>query len=770
MLLIIGLPILVRQTLKQMRSIIPLLLLAGFGISLQAQDADAIQKILQKTNVDKLQELAREWRIRDSIQGAEAVAKALEEGWPLRIEEEEHIAELVRLDANGNPLYYYTGNDTAAISTQTDQLHSGGGSGYNLEGNGMTVGEWDGGGVRTSHEQLTGRVTQQDNLSGLSDHATHVAGTLIGDGTPVASAKGMAPQANLDAYDWNSDISEMTNAAANGLLISNHSYGYITGWRGSGEWWGTQFESEAYAFGIYNGAAIDWDNVAYNAPHYLICKSAGNDRNDVTPPVGTQWELNGNTDTLYTYDPTNHPESSPEADGGTDGYDCISWMGNAKNILTIGAVNDVSSYSGPGSVSMSSFSGWGPTDDGRIKPDIVGNGTGLYSSLSGSDSEYASYWGTSMSSPNVAGSLLLLQEHYMNTHNNTAMLSATLKALAIHSARECGSADGPDYEYGWGLLSVKDAADLIAEDVSKDSTIAELTLNDGGTYTYDFSSDGTEPLRATICWTDPPGGSSGITLDDPTPKLINDLDLRISKDGTDYEPYVMNPSLPSNPATTGDNTLDNVEQVYIASPAAGMYTLTVTHKGSLSNPQDFSLIVSGQDNALLPVEFIAVEGNAEARYNQISCQLYEEHMERIELQAWNGSRFEYLDKQYSDGHSQLSSYTFKDDQFTKASNYLYRFKAIDRDGSYDYSPVVNIIRNNESDQFTIYPNPVEGQIYFQGLKGARELKLLSQDGKLIRTWSTQLPASYDTQLLPEGTYYWIVNKGQQELARKMVKK
>jgi hypothetical protein len=101
---------------------------------------------------------------------------------------------------------------------------------------------------------------------------------------------------------------------------------------------------------------------------------------------------------------------------------------------------------------------------------------------------------------------------------------------------------------------------------------------------------------------------------------------------------------------------------------------------------------------------------------------------------------------------------------------LYRFKAIDRDGSYDYSPVVNIIRNNESDQFTIYPNPVEGQIYFQGLKGARELKLLSQDGKLIRTWSTQLPASYDTQLLPEGTYYWIVNKSQQELARKMVKK
>jgi hypothetical protein len=70
------------------------------------------------------------------------------------------------------------------------------------------------------------------------------------------------------------------------------------------------------------------------------------------------------------------------ADGGASGYDCISQQGCAKNILTVGAVNDiVGGYSSPGDVVMSSFSSWGPTDDGRIKPDICANGVGLYSSL-----------------------------------------------------------------------------------------------------------------------------------------------------------------------------------------------------------------------------------------------------------------------------------------------------------------------------------------------------------------------------------------------------
>lgn len=756
------------QIFDQMRAIflIPFTLITYLTFG---QDADAIRKILSGTQVDKLQQLGREWQYRDSLQKATAIQKAQEKSWPVRIESPEQTIELMGLDRLGNPLYYYTGNVAAAISTQVDQLHSGGGSGLNLEGNGMTLGEWDGGGVRLSHDQLSGRVTQVDNPSGNSWHATHVAGTLIGDGTPSASAKGMAPQASLDAHDWNYDNTEMTTAAANGLLISNHSYGYVTGWNGSNAWFGGQYAPESYGFGIYNSAAIDWDNIAYNAPYYLICKSAGNDRNDGTPSTGTQWELNGSTDTMYTFDPVNHPESSPEGDGGSDDYDCISWMGNAKNILTVGAVDDVTNYTGPGSVSMSSFSGWGPTDDGRIKPDIVGNGISLYSSHSDADNAYTNSSGTSMSGPNVAGSLLLLQEHYMNTHNNTPMLAATLKGLAIHTARECGSADGPDYEFGWGLLSAKDAADLITDDVSTDSTIAELSLDNGTDYTYTFESDGSQAIRATICWTDLPGPSSGYTLNDPSIKLVNDLDLRITEGSNTYEPYVLSPTTPGAPATTGDNILDNVEQVYIANPLAGQYTLTVSHKGSLSSAQNFSLIVSGQNNIILPVEFVEVKGDAKQDHNQITCALYEENLDELQLQRWDGSQFLTLSSQFSDGEAKFNTYLFRDTDLSKQSHYLYRIKAIDKDGSVDLSGIINISRQPTDIAFDFYPNPVSSQIFFEGMEGVKNLRLVNNEGRVIRVWSSNLPSEYNAQLLPDGTYYLIAEMSGHIVSRKLVK-
>ena len=111
---------------------------------------------------------------------------------------------------------------------------------------------------------------------------------------------------------------------------------------------------------------------------------------------------------------------------------------------------------------MSSFSGWGPTDDGRIKPDICANGVGLYSSYSGSDTQYASISGTSMATPNLSGSLLLLQQHYQNLFGTGSfMRSATLKGLVIHTADEAGSNPGPDYKFGWGLANMATAAQAI---------------------------------------------------------------------------------------------------------------------------------------------------------------------------------------------------------------------------------------------------------------------------------------------------------------------
>ncbi len=148
-----------------------------------------------------------------------------------------------------------------------------------------------------------------------------------------------------------------------------------------------------------------------------------------------------------------------------------------KILITVGAVNKVPSYSGPESVQMSGFSSWGPTDDGRIKPDLVAAGVNLFSLSAANDSSYTTLSGTSMASPNVTGSLLLLQELYKNLHSGNFMRSSTLKALAIHTAKETGIYPGPDYSYGWGLLDDQAAAKLLLNQNDLDVVVKEYSFS-----------------------------------------------------------------------------------------------------------------------------------------------------------------------------------------------------------------------------------------------------------------------------------------------------
>ncbi len=497
---------------------------------------------------------------------------------------------------NGRPVYNITDNVRAADSVSADEVQPGGSLGLSLTGSGVMLLEWDGGSARTTHQEFGGRVTSVDG-AGISSHSTHVAGTMVGAGVN-ANARGMSYQASLRSFDWNSNTSEMASEAASGYQVSNHSYGNVTGWYHDGSdwyWYGnvSHSNSEDSNFGYYNSTARSWDNVCYNAPYFLPVKSAGNDRGDGpnTQPAGYYWDGN-------SWEP--NTISRPK-DGGTDGYDTVSTYGNAKNILTVGAVNDViGGYNGPGSVGMSSFSGFGPADDGRIKPDIVGNGVSLTSATSSSNTSYGSSSGTSMSSPNVSGSLGLLIQHYSDTHAGAKMRAATIKGLALHTADECGSFDGPDYRFGWGLLNVKTAAQVISDDVALTDAISEEVLSDGGTFTHSVYSDGTGPLRVTISWTDPRGTVPSSGLDPATAVLVNDLDLRVTN-GTTHFPWRLDRNNPANAATTGDNSVDNVEQVLIKTPTAGYYDITVSHKGSLQDGQQaFSMIVTGhKDNPTL---------------------------------------------------------------------------------------------------------------------------------------------------------------------------
>lgn len=564
------------------------------------------QELVTKDQFKKLQQISTRFRATSEENRAKAFELAKKNHWvTFQVKKDGTVISLQGVDDLGFPIYLTTyNNTTAAATTKTNSMYAGGSLGIALNGSSDNltgkVGIWDGGSILASHQEFTGgRIVQKDSPSSSSEHATHVAGTMIASGVyPVA--RGMAwGLKKLSAYDFNSDAAEMTSEASNGMLISNHSYGFIAGWNyntntnpARWEWYGLPSALEDYKFGFYDNSARDWDIICYNAPYYLPVKSAGNNRTENGPPVGSDYYgfSSDNSSTLIDKGPR------PSGISDNNSYDIISTTATAKNILTVGATyglpfgpTDVTS------IQIAPFSSWGPTDDGRIKPDIVADGVALTSASNTANDAYATLSGTSMASPNVSGSLVLLQEYYSKLHSGNFMRSATLKGLVIETADEAGTTDGPDYIFGWGLLDIERAAQLIKNDGTS-SLIAERSLAQGEVYNLQVVASGIGPLKVTICWTDPEGtpAVSG-TLNDRTPKLVNDLDLRLIQGGNTLLPWKLSPTNPSAAAIKADNTVDNVEQIAVPNAVPGqIYTIRVSHKGTLiKGPQNYSILASG---------------------------------------------------------------------------------------------------------------------------------------------------------------------------------
>ncbi|RYY22735.1 MAG: peptidase S8, partial [Sphingobacteriaceae bacterium] len=490
----------------------------------------------------------------------------------------------------------------AAATTQTSALYSGGSLGLNLSGSSTglagKLGIWDGGKIYPTHQEFAGKnVLMLDGDTILSDHSTHVAGTMIAKGV-YAPAKGMSFGASgLIAYNFDNDASEMASKAAS-LLVSNHSYGIVCGWSyntsvmpNRWEWYGLPGDTEDYKFGYYSSYAQSFDQIAYNAPYYLVVVAAGNSRGETGPAVGeTYYGYQSRTDRMIV-----NKGARPATISSNNGFDVMEAPALAKNVLAVGAINPLPF--GPAvaaDVSIASFSSIGATDDGRIKPDICGDGVNVISVGTAAADAYVAMSGTSMATPNVSGSVFLLQEYFAQKNSGNFMRAATLKGLVCHTAFDAGNA-GPDYIYGWGLLNAAKAAQAITDNGVK-SIISENTLAQGQTQTFNVIASGSGPLVATISWTDPAGtpGTVGV-VDNPAIKLVNDLDIRISQSNTVFMPYILDPANPAAAATTGDNIRDNIEQVYIANAVPGKsYTISVNHKKTLSSgSQAYSLIVTG---------------------------------------------------------------------------------------------------------------------------------------------------------------------------------
>ena len=487
---------------------------------------------------------------------------------------------------------------------------------FMADGLGQMIGIWDVGKALDTHQELVGRISSGDDAT-TQYHSTMVAGVIASAGV-VERAKGFVPQALLECYNWTDDDLEMADSAmetpgqAGRIQVSNHSYGIVNGWiQKSGTWYwsGIIGQDECAYFGNYY-YSYQFDVICNNAPYYLPVWAAGNDRSDRTvPDEGETYYEYGDFDnvTPYTYSSATGPKADNWDNGG---FDTIDTFACAKNTLTVGSVIDAVATVDDVAVrditkaGIASHSAWGPTDDGRIKPDVVANGYYVYSCSNSNDSSYSQSSGTSLAAPGAAGVAGQMVSLYSKLFPGEYMLSSTLKGLIIHTADDLGNA-GPDYKYGWGLVnSLKAAEQLVLHRYNSASlNVLEDALERGRFQaidqedTFTFESDGTEPVRVTLCWTDKPGpyGSPEI-LDSTALRLVNDLDLQvIAPDSTVYMPFVLDPDNPDVPAVTGTNTRDNVEQVYIANPISGQYTVVVRYSQMERNTvQKYSLLVSGQ--------------------------------------------------------------------------------------------------------------------------------------------------------------------------------
>ena len=582
-----------------------------------------------------------------AVQYSNALASVQSQGFsPTVTNENGTIGVLYGWDIGG-ATFVTPHNAVAADTISTDEVRPGGTTGLGLTGTNQLIGLWDVGDVRLTHQEFTNGGVRVFDLDGVSPdgqqwHATHVTGTLAAKGA-VAASRGMAYEARVNTYDTRNDVSEMRGAAAtNALHVSNQSYGVYAGWGGFEAstgypiWWGELLlgTNEDWQFGFYVTNSQDVDISAYLSPYHLTVWSAGNDRGEPGPtgqPVLHWCRYNG---AWNVYSPLHtHP-----GDGGSTGYDTVSGQEVAKNSLVVGAVNDiVGGYTGSNSVVVTSFSSWGPTDDGRIKPDIAANGELLYSTTNSSDVAYSSSSGTSMASPSVAGSVSLLMQLHDQLHGtNQPWLCSTWKGIVINTADEAGTSAGPDYKSGWGLMNTARTALLVRSNFVGGgvSHIKETVLQNTNSIEFTVTATGTNQLKVMAVWTDPPAQVLPFISIDPTNlMLINDLDVRVIRSGVTNFPWVLNPASPTNAATTGDNFRDNVEQVAINNPVTnGVYTVRITHKGTLTDGsnnttnQRVSIVLSGivpqAEPALKITDMMMLAGSPVVKWDSVVGRFY----------------------------------------------------------------------------------------------------------------------------------------------------
>jgi hypothetical protein len=678
------------------------------------------------------------------------------------ISEKGNEKQLIGADESGLPMYYTTLNAGAAKMTKADNLYPGGGIGLNITGNNMVIGQWDYSKPRTTHQLLSGKINTYDSSQNqtISRHSTNIAGTLAGN-NGEAEARGIAYEAKINAYDWVNDVQEMLSEAYNGttgILVANNSYGF------------DPMYLQTYQFGKYNLTAQSWDNLMYLKPYLQIVKAAGNARE---------------------IDPGIVPQVSAK-----NGYDLLEGAGIAKNVLVVASAKKNINMSSDEAFDISAFSSYGPTDDGRIKPDICAPGENIYSSIETYDTAYGTYRGTSSAAAVVSGIITLLQQYYKSVNpSQKYMLSSTVRALLAHTANDKGT-EGPDYIYGWGLADAKRASEAIYNNIEgiinnekKSTLIKEVTLNQGNKYTlYVVPYETTQPLSATISWTDPQGNMVSNVVDLNSPNVINDLDLKIVKinpDGTEstYYPWKLGgmSNLTGAATNTSTNDVDTIERVDIKNPQKVTYKIIVSPKTNTtpllpSGNQTFSIVVSNVDfcykedlkTLVSPADDITTTQTILAK----------------QIVASNKVIAPVQDVEYIASRDILLQPGFQVEQGAGFKAFItpcfdiisaLRYVAQQRVDAGALSTTASIVA---PEHFTLFPNPAKEEVnirFFLQSESAIKISVYDASGKLVSTdqSSTKFPKgefikTIDTRSFSQGIYMVSIETAEYKETKKLI--
>ncbi|WP_218583550.1 S8 family serine peptidase, partial [Candidatus Nitrosotalea sp. FS] len=466
-------------------------------------------------------------------------------------------------------------NDMARVASNIEPLHRE----YNLSGDGVTALVYDIGKADSNHPDFGERIIEQDN-SPVQEHATHVTGTLGGSGI------------NSDGEDANGRENGGTSGQWQGMApdIMIRSFGFASNSNSPPLFNDGSNMEDDFTRAILNGTDLATMSLNTNIiSNGYDCKMLGD---YVHTPVLIDKIVNGTIggQRLLFFESVGNERQGSNSHCGQ--ASTISPPASAKDSIAVGAIN-------ADNKSITGFTSFGPTKDGRLKPDIVApgctsNNAGIIST--GLDKGYVSMCGTSMAAPIAAGAAaLLIQEwHLIHEQDERPLPPHTVKAILIHTATDLG-APGPDYKFGWGALDAKSAIDLVRADKYEHLIKIDSVIEDQSN-SYQIISDGNHIVKATLVWDDPAG--TRLT----SKNLVNDLDMRLTDpSGKTYKPFVLNPHEPERNAVRGNDDTNNVEMI-TGDASRGTWTLTVNGTSISDGTQEYTVITSeGPDEKTMTV-------------------------------------------------------------------------------------------------------------------------------------------------------------------------